>query len=78
MITKEDFTQEVELLLVNNKDIDVMDAILRVCGLNNVEPEAAKRLLSLPLKEKLEAEAQKLGLIDRGVSSRACIAHFFE
>ena len=51
MISRKEFTEQVERLLVGNKT-DIMSAILRVCENNNVEPEGAKRLLSIPLKEK--------------------------
>jgi hypothetical protein len=78
MITKKDFTNQVELMLIRGRGVGIMDAILRVCEDNKIEPESAKRLLSQPLKEKLEAEAQKLRLIDRGMSSRATITSFFE
>ena len=47
-----------------------------VCELNNVEPEGAKRLLSIPLKEKLTAEAEKLKLINREKSSRGSLESF--
>ena len=64
MITRKEFTEQVEKLLIGNRT-DIMSAILKVCELNNVEPEGAKRLLSIPLKEKLTAEAEKLKLITR-------------
>ena len=63
MITRKEFTEQVEKLLIGNRT-DIMSAILKVCELNNVEPEGAKRLLSIPLKEKLTAEAEKLKLIN--------------
>lgn len=78
MITKEEFTQKVELILIHGNAYNIVDAILKVCDENNIEPESAKRLLSQPLKEKLEAEAQQLKLINRGMSSRASITSFFD
>ena len=54
-----------------------MSAILKVCELNGIEPEGAKRLLSNPLKEKLEAEAESLKMINREQSSRASLSSFF-
>ena len=53
-----------------------MSAILKVCENNNVEPEGAKRLLSVPLKEKLTAEAEKLKLINREKASRGSLESF--
>ena len=51
MITRKEFTEQVERLIIGNRT-DVMSAILKVCEINNVEPEGAKRLLSVPLREK--------------------------
>ena len=53
MISKKEFTEQVEHLLRGGK-AGVMDAIVKVCEKNNIEPEGTKRLLSDPLKEKLE------------------------
>ena len=75
MITRKEFTEQVEKLLVGNRT-DIMSAILKVCEINGVEPEGAKRLLSVPLKEKLTAEAEKLKLINRGKASRGSLESF--
>ena len=75
MITRKEFTEQVEKLLIGNRT-DIMSAILKVCELNNVEPEGAKRLLSVPLKEKLTAEAEKLKLINREKASRGSLESF--
>ena len=76
MISKKEFTEQVEKLIRGGK-AGVMDAIVKVCELNNIEPEGTKRLLSDPLKEKLEAEAQGLKLINRGKGSTGTITSFF-
>ena len=75
MITRKEFTEQVEKLLIGNKT-DIMSAILKVCEINGVEPEGAKRLLSVPLKEKLTAEAEKLKLINREKASRGSLESF--
>jgi len=76
LISKKEFTEQVEKLLIGGKT-DVMGAIIKVCDDNKVEPESAKRLISQPLKEKLEAEATNLKMINRGSSSQGTIASFF-
>ena len=76
MISKKEFTEQVEKLLRGGK-AGVMDAIVKVCELNNIEPESTKRLLSDPLREKLEAEAQGVKLINRGNAPKATITSFF-
>ena len=75
MITRKEFTEQVEKLLVGNRT-DIMSAILKVCEINGVEPEGAKRLLSIPVKEKLTAEAEKLKLINRDKASRGSLESF--
>ena len=77
MISKKEFTQQVENLLLKTKS-DVMDAIITVCERNNLEPESAKRFISIPLKEKLEAEAQGLNMVNRGKVGTGKITSFFE
>ena len=41
MITRKEFTEQVERLLVGNKT-DVMSAILKVCEVNGVEQKVQK------------------------------------
>lgn len=76
MITKKDFTEQVETLLLKSKGTDILGTILKVCELNNVEPESAKRLISDPLKEKLTAEVEKLRLVRRGEVGTGSIDKF--
>ena len=77
MISKKEFTEQVERLCMSGK-ADVISAILKICEKNGIEPEGAKRLLSTPLKEKLEAEAESLKLINRVKSSRGSLQTFFD
>ncbi len=76
MISKKEFTEQVEKLIRGGK-AGVMDSIVKVCENNNIEPESTKRLLSDPLKQKLQAEAQSLKLINRSNGSQATITSFF-
>ena len=75
MISKKEFTDAVEKLVIRGSD--VLSAIIKVCEDNNLEPEASKRLISAPLKEKLQAEAKGLNLIYRGENSVGTITKFF-
>lgn len=76
MLSKKEFTEQVEVLL--NKGATVMDAIIKVCEVNKIEPESTKRLLSDPLKQRLEAEAKKLDMVNRGNNSQASLTTFFK
>ena len=75
MISKKEFTDAVEKLVIRGSD--VLSAIIKVIEDNNLEPEASKRLISAPLKEKLQAEAKGLNLINRGENSVGTITKFF-
>ena len=77
MISRKEFTEQVERLLTKGKGCDVMSAIIKVCELNNIEPESAKRLISAPLKEKLQAEAEQLNMINRHTRSQSTLIGFF-
>ena len=76
ILSKKEFTEQVEQLV--SKGANVMDAIIKVCENNKIEPESTKRLLSDPLKERLEAEAKKLNMINRGGNSQASLTTFFK
>ena len=75
MISKKEFTEQVEKLLIRG-GTDVMGAIVKICEDN--KPESAKRLISQPLKDKLEAEAQSLNMVNRGKTTKGTITRFFE
>lgn len=77
MISKKEFTEQVEKLLLRG-GTDVMGAIVKICENNKLEPESAKRLISQPLKDKLEAEAQGLNMVNRGKTTKGTITRFFE
>lgn len=78
MISRKEFSEQVERILAKSKGTpDVMSAIIKVCEVNKVEPESAKRLISIPLKEKLQAEAEQLNMINRHTRSQSTLAGFF-
>ena len=68
-MTSAKFSQEVEKIALNNKDMNYIDAVLHLCELNEIEVESVPKLISKPLKEKLKYEAQKLNFIKK--TSRA-------
>ena len=78
MITRKEFSEQVERLLASGKgNTDVMSAVIKICEVNRVEPESAKRLISSPLKEKLQAEAEQLNMLNRETRSQSSLAGFF-
>ena len=63
------FAQEIEQLVLLNKDMNYIDAIVHFCDQNNIDVEAVPKLISKPLKEKIKYEASELNFLKR--SSRA-------
>ncbi len=59
------FTEEIERIVLENKGMKYVDAIVFFCEKNNVEVESVPKLVSKPLKEKLKCEAMELNLLKR-------------
>ncbi len=63
------FAEEVESLVLENKDMNYIDAIVHFCEQNNIDVESVPKLISKPLKEKIKCDAQQLNFMKR--TSRA-------
>ena len=63
------FTQDIEDLVKNNKDLNYIDAIVHYCDENKIEVDSVSKLISKPMKEKIKAEATELNFLKR--TSRA-------
>jgi len=63
------FAQEIETLVLENKDMNYIDAIVFFCEQNNVDIESVPKLISKPLKEKIKYDAQQLNFMKK--TSRA-------
>ena len=63
------FSQDVEKLVLNNSDMNYIDAVVHYCETNEIEIESVSKLISKPLKEKLKFDAQKLNFMKK--TSRA-------
>ena len=63
------FAQEIESLVQINREMNYNDAIVYFCEQNAIDLEAAPKLISKPLKEKIKYEAQELNFLKR--TSRA-------
>ena len=63
------FAEEIESLVLNNEDMNYIDAIIFFCEKNNIDVESVPKLISKPLKERIKYEAQELNFLKR--SSRA-------
>ena len=63
------FAQEIEKLVLDNKNMNYIDAIIHFCEQNSIDLESVPKLVSKPLKEKIKYEAQELNFLKR--TSRA-------
>ena len=63
-------SQEVEKIVLNNKEMNYIDAVIHYCDINEIELETVPKLISKPLKEKLKYDAQKLNFIKRTTRAR--------
>ena len=63
------FTQEIESLVQTVPDMNYIDAIVHFCEKNSIDVESVPKLITKPLKEKLQYEAMELNFLKR--SSRA-------
>ena len=59
------FAQEIEALVLNNSDMNYIDAIVFFCEQNNIDVESVPKLISKPLKEKIKYDAQQLNFMKR-------------
>lgn len=63
------FAQEIETLVLNNPDMNYIDAIIHFCEKNGIDIESVPKLISKPLKEKIKYEAMELNFLKK--TSRA-------
>ena len=63
------FAEEIETLVLHNKDMNYIDAIVHFCDHNSLDLESVPKLIPKPLKEKIKYEASELNFLKR--SSRA-------
>ena len=60
-MTSKEFVVIIEQLK-REKRISYIDAIVSYCEKNNIETDTVGKLISKPLKEKIEVEARNLNL----------------
>ncbi len=59
------FAEEIEKLVLLNKDMNYIDAIVHFCEQNSLDLESVPKLISKPLKEKIKWDAQQLNFMKR-------------
>ena len=59
------FAEAIESLVLNNKDMDYIDAIVHFCDQNSLDLESVPKLISKPLKEKIKCDALELNFMKK-------------
>lgn len=68
-MTQAKFSKDVEDLVLQEPDLNYIDAVVHYCEANEIDIDKVSKLISKPLKEKLKYEAIKLNFLKR--TSRA-------
>ena len=63
------FAEEIEKLVLINKEMNYIDAIVHFCEQHSLDLESVPKLISKPLKEKIKCDALELNFMKR--TSRA-------
>ena len=63
------FAEAIESLVLDNKEMNYIDAIVHFCEQNSIDLESVPKLISKPLKEKIKCDAQELNFMKK--TSRA-------
>jgi hypothetical protein len=64
-LCQDKFTNDIENIVKDNKDMNYIEAICFYCEQNNIEIESIVKLISKPLKEKLKWNATNLNYLKR-------------
>ena len=68
ILTKQEFALEIETR-VRKQGMDYLEAIVDYCDSHGIEVDDVSKLVVGSLKEKLEAEAQRVNLLPKSTAS---------
>lgn len=63
-LSRHEFSDSVQTY-AHQKRVPYIDAVLALCEMNDIEPEAVVSLLSDPIRERLSAEGQELNILPK-------------
>ena len=64
-MNSKDFSLKIEQIVQDKKGISYMDAILKYCDENDIDPSTVAPMLTKALKDKITIEAQNLNYIPK-------------
>lgn len=65
IMNSKEFSLKIEQIVQNKKGISYMDAVLKYCEDNEIDPSTVAPLISKSLKDKLTVEAQNLNYLPK-------------
>jgi len=72
-LCQDKFSNDIEMLVKDNTDMNYIEAICHYCAENSIEIESVKKLISKPLKEKLQGNATTLNYLKKTSLARFAI-----
>jgi|TARA_B100000965_G_scaffold132586_1_gene110496 hypothetical protein len=72
-LCQDKFSNDIEMLVKHNSEMDYIEAICHYCEENNIEIENVSKLISKPLKEKLKCNATELNYLKKTSLARFAI-----
>jgi len=72
-LCQDKFSNDIEMLVKHNAEMDYIEAICHYCEENNIEIENVSKLISKPLKEKLKCNATELNYLKKTSLARFAI-----
>jgi len=64
-MNSKEFSLQIEKIVQDKKGISYMDAILKYCDENDIDPSTVAPMLTKALKDKITIEAQNLNYIPK-------------
>jgi hypothetical protein len=64
-MNSKEFSLQIEQIVQDRKGISYMDAVLRYCEQNDIDPSTVAPMLTKALKDKITIEAQNLNIIPK-------------
>jgi len=69
-MTQAKFSKDIEELVLEEPDLNYIDAVVHYCEENEIDIEKVSKLISKPLKEKLKYEAIQLNFLKRTTKAK--------
>ena len=64
-MNSKEFSLQIEKIVQDRKGISYMDAVLKYCEENDIDPSTVAPMLTKALKDKITIEAQNLNIIPK-------------